>query len=539
MGNEARKLLLSDADQERLRVEGVLRVMERVGSEPKRIESALFDTLYEERRRLEGDSNRKRAHEQGAFYDDIYREALHADTQTQRRLLKRVVSFFAEEVTGHFDERVFGFATRVVPVGLNVLLNALSPIKLARAVTHGFSTLEDRVVLGGEIDQLRRLSRIGTVVVVPTHLSNLDSILLGFGIHRVGIPPVLYGAGLNLFEHRIVAPFMSNLGAYKVDRRKKAWVYKEVLKTYATCTMELGYNNLFFPGGTRSRSGAVEASLKKGLLGTALEAYVRNLRQRRERPDVFVVPATLNYQLVLEAETLIDDHLKEAGKSRYIIEDDEFSKPRRIIDFVQRLFALDSRIHMVFSKAMDPFGNLVDDEGRSLDGRGRPIDRTRYVRREGEPVFDGQRDQEYVRELARAIVASYHRDTVVNSSNAASAMVFAWLRSRAADMDLFRLLRTGGPDESMTMAEAYERLDRVLAVLRGMAADGRLRLDETVSSGDAARVLDEAMAHLAAYHNRPALERRGDRLFHVDRNLLLYYQNRLSTYRLSLMEAAA
>ena len=32
----------------------------------------------------------------------------------------------------------------------------------------------------------------------------------------------------------------------------------------------------------------------------------------------------LVFQLVLEVETLIDDFLKEVGKSRYIITDDEF-----------------------------------------------------------------------------------------------------------------------------------------------------------------------------------------------------------------------
>ena len=36
-------------------------------------------------------------------------------------------------------------------------------------------------------------------------------------------------------------------------RRKKAPIYKDVLKQYATVSLELGYHNLFFPGGTRSR----------------------------------------------------------------------------------------------------------------------------------------------------------------------------------------------------------------------------------------------------------------------------------------------
>jgi glycerol-3-phosphate O-acyltransferase len=350
---------------------------------------------------------------------------------------------------------------------------------------------------------------------------------------RLGLPPFLYGAGLNLFESRIVGVFMNNLGAYKVDRRKKAWVYKDVLKAYAGCTLELGLHNLFFPGGTRSRSGAVESKLKLGLLSTALEAYVRNLRARKPRPDVFVVPCTINYQLVLEAETLIDDYLKEIGKSRYIIEDDEFSKPRRILDFARKLFSLDSRIHLVYSKPLDLFGNEVDESGTSRDRRGRPIDRSRFVLVDGAPGFDEGRDREYVRELGAAIAAAFSRDTVVDATKVLSQVLFEWMREQGAGLDLYRLLRTGGVAESLPIAEAHDRVERLLRALKALSAEGRLRLDGTVSGGDAAEVVDEALAHLGSYHTRPAVERRGDRLFHVDRNLIFYYQNRLSGYELA------
>ena len=46
----------------------------------------------------------------------------------------------------------------------------------------------------------------------------------------------------------------------------------------------------------------------------------------------------------------------------------------------------------------------------------------------------------------------------------------------------------------------------------------------------------EALAHLKSYHRTPALIRKGDRLFHTDRNLLLYYQNRLDGFGLPMME---
>ena len=42
--------------------------------------------------------------------------------------------------------------------------------------------------------------------------------------------------------------FMHNLGAYRVDRRLKHGLYKDVLKAYSCVLIERGYHSLFFPG---------------------------------------------------------------------------------------------------------------------------------------------------------------------------------------------------------------------------------------------------------------------------------------------------
>src|SRR5581483_1775955 len=175
-----------------------------------------------------------------------------------------------------------------------------------------------RVLVQGPAKHIGKLARLGTLVFVPTHLSNMDSIVFGFALERAGLPPATYGAGKNLFTNPLLSFFMHNLGAYRVDRRIKHELYKEVLKTYSCVLLERGYHSLFFPGGTRSRSGAVEERLKLGLMGTGVEAYVRSLRRGHEQ-RVFFVPATINYLLTLEAATLIDDYLAELGKNRYII----------------------------------------------------------------------------------------------------------------------------------------------------------------------------------------------------------------------------
>ncbi len=527
---------MREHDKERVLVEVAHRVFNHYTKDPRITEQALFDTLYEERIRLDTEKDRSKAKKQRAFYRKIRHEALRASPTRQSDLLKQMIDSFSEEVAGHFDPRVFALATRVAPPALSVLLNALSPLRLLAAIPTGMATLDDQIVIEGETEAFKAAAQMGTTVLVSTHLSNLDSIILGYALFRLGLPPYTYGAGLNLFSNKMIGFFMHNLGAYKVDRRKKAEVYKEVLKTYAGCTMELGYHNMFFPGGTRSRSGAVEDKLKMGLLGMALDAYVHNLMAQKARPDVFVVPCTLNYQLVLEAETLIEDYLKDVGKSRFIIEDDEFSKPKRVADFISKLFSLDSRIHLVVSRPLDVFGNEVDSEGNSRDHRGRVVDRERYVYRNGAPAFDGQRDQEYTRELAASISAAFHRDTVVKPTHLVSYSILDWLWEKCPGLDFYRVLRTGGSEESMPMTEAYTRVDRTLERLRELAQNDRVRLDDSLRKKDTGAIVGDALAHLKSYHRRPALIRRGDRLFHEDRNLLLYYHNRLTGFGLPTRE---
>jgi glycerol-3-phosphate O-acyltransferase len=517
-------------DQKRIAEEVVQRVLQTHLQEPSSLEPLIFDTLYEERRRLEGEKDRKKARQEWAFYRRLQTQALRGSSDQQQEILEKLIRHFVEEVLGHFSETVYKVATQVVPVALNLLLNSLSPLRLFHDFPTGnLNKLDKQILIEGETKQIQKLSQRGTLILTPTHCSNLDSILIGYVLYRLGLPPFLYGAGLNLFSSKFIGFFMDHLGAYKVDRRKKAPLYKEVLKTYAGYSMEMGYHNLFFPGGTRSRSGAIEKKLKRGLLGMGLNAYIHNLKNRKDPPDIFVVPCTLNYQLVLEAQTLIEDHLEEVGKSRYIIEDDEFSQIQRIFDFVRGLFSLQSRIHVVLSPPLDVFGNQVDENGSSIDHRGRPIDRRTYVMRKGEPTFDSQRDQEYTQELSKSILESFQKDTVIGSVRLVSRVVFDQLIKMNPHLDLYRLLRTGGNSPSLPLTEVYHHLQQYLKTLKALEKKRAIRLDNTLKNSNPIAILSEALAHLKSYHMQPVLERKGDRLFHRDRNLLFFYQNRVPT----------
>lgn len=520
-------------DQERILTELEGRIAERVTARHQRgqrFDEVLQSSLYFELRRLkeEPSSSRKAADE--AFWRELSRNMRGASDRVHRDLVRRAASRYGHEIAGNFNERVYQAVTRAGVPGLGLLLNALSPKRLLSGLPE-LPKIEDAVILQGELEHLRRLHEVGTVILVPTHVSHLDSIIVGYALWRLGLPPFLYGAGLNLFSNPLIGFFMHNLGAYTVDRKKSDPLYKEVLKEYCTLTLEAGYDNIFFPGGTRSRSGAVEKKLKLGLLGCGLGAFVNNLLRDKPNPRVFIVPATLSFQLVLEAETLIDDFLKEQGKSRYIITDDEFSNPKRVFDFVRQLFSLDSKIFFTVGRGVDPFGNLVDDDGNSLDPNGRVVDPVRYVLRDGVPAHHAQRDAEYTREVGEQVTRAFLQDSVIQSTHVTARAIFDVLRRQNPGLDLVKLLRAGGQHEDMRLGEVYEGAARLLEELRGLAARGGVRLGSVVETGSADEVVADGLAHFAIYHTKAAATRRGDRVFPTDRALLFYYQNRLEGYR--------
>ncbi len=513
-------------DRERVLTELRSRIVDEVAH--ANLEDVLLDSVYFEGKRLKED--RHPDEEDQVFWREVRDDLRRAGERTQIDVLKRVVDRYAAEICGRFDERVYNAVTRAGEPFIGLLLNAVSPKKIIAELPR-LPHFDDAVVLQGETEQTKKLRERGTLVLVPTHVSNMDSIAVGYALWKLGLPPFLYGAGLNLFQNPMLGFFMRNLGAYTVDRRKQDPLYKRVLKEYAGLTLENGYDNIFFPGGTRSRSGAVEKKLKLGLLGTTVGAYVNNLKANKPRERMFIVPATLSFQLVLEAETLIDDFLKEVGKARYIITDDEFSRPRRVFDFLTQLLSLDSKIFFTVGRAMDPFGNLVDDDGESLDPRGRRIDPARYVLRDGLPVHDAQRDAELTREVGDRLVEAYARDTVIQSTHVIAHAMFSLLR-QANNTDLLRLLRGGGKVDSVELLALYAEVKRLLEELRGLHDRGGVRLGPVISRGGAEDVVADGLRHFAIYHAHPAVTRVGDRVTTEDRALLFYYSNRLEGYRL-------
>lgn len=536
-----KEVTMQNTDRERAITEIVSRIVNRhiqAANAERRNETVsesmlelVNDTFYEEKKRLRTEKSTRMRDEDRAFWSKVKRTLPHANDRQLKDMLTSITDRFAGEVAGNFNPKIYEMSVKAVPFGLSLLLNGLSLKKFITDPSKAMS-LDTNIHIQGNVRQLQELQKKGTIVMVPTHISNLDSPVIGYSIFNMGLPPFTYGAGLNLFHNRMLGFFMRNLGAYRVDRRKKSALYKEVLKEYATLSMEYGYNNLFFPGGTRNRLGEIERKLKKGLLGTSLQAYTHNLQNNNPKPNLYVVPVTLNYHLVLEASTLIEDALKEAGKRRYIIEDDESSDGRQIYQFMSKMASLDAPIHLVIGQAYDPFGNRVDNDGRSFDRRGREIDITRYVMRDGEPVVDLQRDREYTNEVGERIKDEFASNNMILNTHLLAHTCFQMLREKNPDMNLYRLLHTGGFVDHLAIQEVYSRVDHNLETLKRMEERNEIRIGPNMHSQSAQELVKNALRIFGSYHRSTAIKREGDWLVSDSLNLLYYYNNRLNGYDL-------
>ncbi len=504
------------------------------------LESLLGEALYSERFRLKRAKpnifTRSRVQGDRQLWSQVQRDLLRPAAEADRLgTLDEVIRHYAEEIGGHFDPRVYHLATRAVPWGFSWLLNAAS---VKRFLPWGMTeSLKSRLHILGEVPHLQKLAEKGTILLVPTHQSNIDSILIGYVIYLMLLPPFSYGAGLNLFSNPILDFFMSRLGSYTVDREKANEIYKYTLKNYSTRILKEGIHSIFFPGGGRSRSGAIETKVKLGLLGTALEAQIEGIRSGRPKSRVFVVPMVMSYHFVLEASSLIEGYLAQSGKYKYLATDEAW-RPSKVLGFFWKAFSSQTAITVRVGKPLDIFGNFVDEEGQSIGPNGTTIDPARWLTTRGEVRREPQRDQEYTRALGERLSDRFHKENTVLTSHLVAFAFFETLRSRYRDYDLFRFLRLSQSQRSLFFSDFLVFADIYHQKLRDLAKQGELFLSRELQNSVSPEVwVRDGVRHLGLLHDAEVIKIVDDVMWSEDMNLLYYYRNRLSGYGLSLRSA--
>jgi glycerol-3-phosphate O-acyltransferase len=517
----------------------------------KRTEEELFEQLskgngllrniaeiyYQERVRMQENPWKVDPKDDPAFWKRVRNKLQHLaqpgheDPAAVRVLLHDIVERYTREVAGDFKEGTYNFARKFINFGFSRVFNAAQE-GLFRGFRKQRRQLQEKMQIVGETEKLRQLTQQGTVILVPTHFSNLDSIVIGWAIETLGLPAFTYGAGINLFGHPILAYFMSRLGAFRVDRRKKNKAYLTVLKSYSEEVLLRKGHMLFFPGGTRSRSGSLETRFKLGLLGTAIETQRKLLLQGDgSNHKIFIVPLVISYHSVLEGRGLIDEFLRQEGKEQFVLLQDDSESIRKNLSFAWKFFKSSSEMVFSVGEAMDLFGNQLDDEGNSIDKYGRKLDLRDYFRSKGKQTNDPQRSQEYTRLLGQQLLERFQIENIVFSSHLVAFA--AWqILLREKNGDIYRLLNVPEEDLFIPREEMLKTVDRLHVRLRELERNGRVRLAPHMHT-DIRAIIEHGLKNIGVYHiAQPLLRGSKGELLTQDLRLLYFYSNRLKGFDL-------
>lgn len=170
-------------------------------------------------------------------------------------------------------------------------------------VIQGFDVVLDHVVNriydGMEVDEsglerVREAAKHGTLVLLPSHKSHVDYLILSYVFHHANLqlPVIAAGENLSFFP---LGPIFRRGGAFFIRRSFKGdRLYAAVVDAYIRRLLREGYAIEFFLEGGRSRTGKL-LSPKLGLLNMIVEAAL-SLPGKK----VYFVPVSIGYERLVE-----------------------------------------------------------------------------------------------------------------------------------------------------------------------------------------------------------------------------------------------
>lgn len=153
------------------------------------------------------------------------------------------------------------------------------------------------VVDGAGLKRVRSAARRGPVVLVPSHKSYVDFLVLSQVFFKDGLMPPHIAAGDNL-DMPLVGTILRRGGAFFLRRSFRGdRLYATVFAAYVRRILKEGHAIEFFIEGGRSRTGKILPP-KMGLLSMCVDPVVD-----RSINDLSFIPVSISYERVIEAKS--------------------------------------------------------------------------------------------------------------------------------------------------------------------------------------------------------------------------------------------
>lgn len=223
-----------------------------------------------------------------------------------------------------------------------------------------------------DVERVRQASRDGALILLPSHKSHIDYLVLSYFFYEQNLPVPLIAAGDNL-NFQPVGPIFRRAGAFFIRRSFKGdRLYAAVVDAYIRRLIRDGYPIELFLEGGRSRTGKL-LEPKFGLLNMIVEAAIAVPQKK-----VHFVPLSIGYERVIEADSY--QHELSGGEKKK----EEAADLLSASDVLRHRYG---RINLQFGSILT-LGEICDDLGISSTDLGRPAKRRSAVMRLGNRVMD-------------------------------------------------------------------------------------------------------------------------------------------------------
>ncbi len=179
-------------------------------------------------------------------------------------------------------------------------LQALPDASVVQALISLFDHIFKRIYAGiewddAEIERLRQAAKDGSLVLLPSHKSHIDYLVLSYVFHMrsLSVPVIAAGENLSFFP---LGHILRRGGAFFIRRSFKGdRLYIAVVDGYIRRLMRDGFPIEVFIEGGRSRTGKLLPP-KFGLLNMIVEAAMKQPQHK-----AYFVPVSIGYERIIES----------------------------------------------------------------------------------------------------------------------------------------------------------------------------------------------------------------------------------------------